>query len=93
MQKVKSYFKNLKNRLKVCWRILFGKYNHYVIINVNNDDFDNFTRGYAYDIDFHYMGMNNYLSWSLVKEISTIKSDTDMILDKILEDAKMEYEK
>ena len=90
---MKNKLIKLKNRLKVCWNILFGNYKHFIIFNIQNDDFIDFSKGYKYEVDFHWIGMNSYLSWCLLKDVSDMKTDVDMVLIKAKEQAEYELRK
>lgn len=95
MQKVKLFFRKVSLfglKLKLISLILTGKYKHFIILNIETDDFTNFTKEYTYDLNFDYIGMNSFLAWKLLKDAADMKCDVDMILSKAKFQAEMEID-
>lgn len=74
--------KKLKSKLIIIWRILFGQYNHFVILNISNKDLINLFERKDCAIDMEYIGLRSYPAHKLVHIVSSFKDDIDMELDR-----------
>ena len=87
----KQLFRNLKNdtgmkKLKVriiaAYRILFRRYNHWVILDVNDENLVKLLKNESFDADILYHGVQPYIYYKMIKMVGNSKDDIDMLLDK-----------
>lgn len=74
--------KKWKTRIKAIWYILTKKYNHFVIINVDDESLKNQLSDQDYDVDILYCGLQPYNYYKMVIGLSKTKDDIDMVLMK-----------
>ncbi len=74
----------LITRLKVCYRILFRKYDHWIILNLKEKEFINLISDNDFEIDGDYHGMQPYIMRKMIRKCAdqNIK-ETDLLLDRI----------
>lgn len=74
--------KKFKIRLHAAYRILFRKYNHWVILNVSDENLIKLLKDEDFDTDMLYHGVQPYVFYRIIKMVSNSKDDIDMVLDK-----------
>lgn len=88
------FLKKLKTKLIVCFRILFGNENHWLIIWMNEQALSDLIEEKAFDVRVSYHGMQPYNYKSLIQNMSNSIDDVDMICDKAqYESDALEYKK
>jgi hypothetical protein len=74
--------KKLKVRIIAAYRILFRKYNHWVILDVNDENLVKLLKNESFDADILYHGVQPYIYYKMIKMVGNSKDDIDMLLDK-----------
>ncbi len=69
-------------RLRVCYRILFRKYNHWALLNVKEEDFIKLLTGQEFTIDADIHGLHKYNLLKLIKQAAESYDEIDMLLEK-----------
>lgn len=82
-----QYIKHIKlgkfiTRVTAAWRIITGKYNHWVLVNVDEENFIKVIKEEEFDCNFIYSGTLPYIYFLMLKKVSASKDDIDMALDK-----------
>lgn len=77
-----------KSRLLVAYRILFRKYDHWLIINVDKDNLIKLLKDEDFETDGYYHGIQPYVYFKMVERVASSKDEIDMMLEK----AKFEAE-
>lgn len=77
-----SYLFKLKTKLRACYRILFGKYNHWVIFNLPKKDLNNLLSGDSYSLDITYHGIRPYIYKKIVKDYADNIDSIEFLCDK-----------
>lgn len=80
----------IKRRLLVCWWILTGRFSHFAIMAIDEENIKDLLKGNRFGIIMHYYRMHDYIFFTMVKGIAATKDDADMYLEKILFEAKAE---
>jgi hypothetical protein len=80
--------KKFVTRLRVAFKILFGRRKHWAMINISKENLVELLKGNEFDVDVFYHGIQPYVFYKLIKCVSNSKDDIDMMLDK----AKFEAE-
>ena len=76
------FFTRITIRLKLCYNILFNKYRHYIVINVDKKNLRMALSGEDFEVGGYYHGLQPYGYWLIIKNIAASKDDDDMILEK-----------
>lgn len=79
--------KKLLIRLKAVYRIIFRKYNHWAILNIDNENILKMLQGEKFECDVIYHGLQPYNMYCMIKQVSKSKDEIDMALDKALFEA------
>lgn len=87
---MKTYLKKLHVRLIVCYRILFRKYDHWLIINLTDQELKKLLSGEEFDTNSIYHGQRPYNVDILLKNAAANISDIDLICDRAAFDAEYE---
>jgi hypothetical protein len=69
-------------RLKICWNVLFGKYKHYLLINIDKPNLIKLLEDEPFQIDGFHCGLQPYTYFKIIKSLAATKDDIDMVLDK-----------
>lgn len=72
----------LKLRLLACYRILFKRYNHWVILNVDEENLVKLLKDETFDTDILYHGVQPYVAYRMIKMVGNSQDDIDMALSK-----------
>jgi len=81
-------------RLLACYKILFRKYDHWVILDVDKDNLVKLLKDEPFTSDVLYHGVQPYVFYKMIKNISNTTSEIDMICAKAeFEAAALEYKK
>ena len=75
-------FFNIKAKSNLILKIIFGKYNHFLIINIEKDNLEKMLKGEDYIVVSQYYGLRNYLYWKIIKQLSSTVSEIDMVCEK-----------
>lgn len=78
----KVYLMKLKIRIKACYRILTRKYDHWVILNLDDDNFTKLLNGDPFETTGVYHGIQPYIYHKMIKQVSASKDDIELALDK-----------
>jgi len=65
-----------------CYRILFGKHKHLVILWLSKEDLYNLIEEKPFNIDITYHGLQPYNYKSLIKNIAESYDEIELICDK-----------
>ena len=71
-----------KIRLRACFRIMFRKYDHWVILNVSRNDLELLVRDKNFDVEVLYHGIQPYILYKIIQEVENGTDGIDMILEK-----------
>lgn len=82
MRKIIIYLIKLKLRIYAAYCILFRKYNHWIILNVDKDNLVKLLKDENFESNFLYHGVQPYIAYRMIKMVSNSKDDIDMALDK-----------
>lgn len=74
--------KKLKIKLEVIYKILTGKYKHFVIFNVDEKNLVKLLKGEDFDVDGKYYGLRHYCYLSMIKCLSNTIDENDMVCEK-----------
>jgi hypothetical protein len=74
--------KKLKLKITICWKILTGRFKHFTLISLDEENFTKFVNEYPFELHTIHYSMQPYNSMVLIKKIADSKSDADMILDR-----------
>ena len=83
--------KKLLIRLRTCWRIITKKDAHWVIINLDQENFINILQERDFDCQIAYHGLQPFIVHQMIKRINDLKDETDMLLEKIYFQSEAEY--
>ena len=61
-------------RLLACYKILFRKYDHWVILDVDKDNLVKLLKDEPFTSDVLYHGVQPYVFYKMIKNISTRKT-------------------
>jgi hypothetical protein len=75
-------------RIRTCWYILTGKYKHWYITNIDDENFKKFFKNQRYELDITYLGIRPYIFKRIIKNYARSIDDVDMILGKAQFDAE-----
>lgn len=70
-------------KIKVCYWILSGKYQHWFISNIDEKNLINLFVGETFEAEIMYCGMQPYVFKKVLKSIDSSISETEIALDKI----------
>jgi hypothetical protein len=87
MGKAKVYFNKLSIRLKVCYKILFRKYDHFVLINVDMENLVKIIKDENFETNLVYHGVQPYLAYRMIEMVAC--DEDEMILKKALFEGKV----
>ncbi len=76
------FFNKLRTRLKTCYRILFCKYNHWVLFDLSDDDLTNLLSNKPYDLDIMYHGIQPYIYKKIAKDFADSIDSIEFLCDK-----------
>jgi hypothetical protein len=71
-----------KLRLISCYRILFCKWKHWVIINIDQDNLIHLLKEETFGADILYHGVQPYIAYRMIKMVGNSQDDIDMALGK-----------
>jgi hypothetical protein len=71
----------IRMRIVACWNVLFA-YHHYVILNIPENEMENFFTQKPFDVNSFHVGLQEYNVWVLVKNLAEVKDDAYMYLQK-----------
>jgi hypothetical protein len=74
--------KHLKLRLKICWNLLFGKYKHFLFINIDKPNLVKLLEEEPFEIDGFHCGLQSYTYFKIIKSLAASKDDIEFLLDK-----------
>jgi len=77
-------------RIRTCWYILTGKYKHWYLTHIDDENLKVFFKKGQYEIEVVYHGIRPYIFKTLVKHYAKSIDDVDMILEKATFDAEYE---
>jgi len=79
---MKVWFNKFKIRIKVCWRILTRKYNHWIILNLDDDNIVKLLKDEDFDLDGQYHGLQPYVCNRMIQQYASNLDEVDMICQK-----------
>ena len=79
--------KKLKIKLEVIYKIIIGKYKHFVIINVDDKNLVKLSKGEDFNVNGKYYGLSHYCYLSMIKCLSNNIDEIDMICEKAHDEA------
>jgi hypothetical protein len=79
---INRYFFKLRIRLAVAYKILFRKYDHWAILNVDQENFVKMVKEEPFNVDISYHGVQPYGVHQIVRAVAKSKDEIDIILDK-----------
>jgi hypothetical protein len=71
-----------KTKLKVIWDLLTNKYNHWIIIQLSDEDVVNLIKEEGFDVSTHYYGLQRYNCQTIFKGLGESIDDSEMLLSK-----------
>lgn len=78
-------------RLNVCYKLLFRKYKHWVVFNLDDENLAKLLKEEEdFDVDATYCYLQPYIISQMVKHMAMNKSDVDLVLDKATFEAEAE---
>jgi hypothetical protein len=86
--KMKTKLYKLNLRFTAIYRILFRKYNHWAIINLDDENLVKLLKEEDFTADCIFHGIQSYIFYRMVKKVGNYKSDIDMMLEKAEFEAK-----
>jgi len=83
----------LKIKIRTCWNILIGKYKHYLLINIDDENYIKLIKGKSFEVDGFYCGLQPYTYFKIIKCVAETKDEIEYMLDKAQFEADIEYSK
>lgn len=83
----------LLTRIRTAYKIIFRKYDHWVVLNVNDENLIKLLKEENFECDVEYHGLQPYVFRTMIKMVANEKDDNDMLLDKIIFEAEAENRK
>jgi len=80
--------KKLLIRLQLCWCIITRKYDHWVVINLDEANLRELLKENDFECDAKYHGIQPYILYKMIDRISKTKDETDMFLEKMAFEAE-----
>lgn len=87
-EQIINRFQKFLVRLKCCYIILFRKYNHWVILNLDKENLIKLLTDKEFEVSMMYHGLQKWCIYKMIKKLSNTKNDIDMILEKAEFEAK-----
>lgn len=69
-------------RLKAAYRILFRKYDHWVILDVKKPELIKCLKDENFDVDVLYHGVQPYIYHKMIRMVAASKDSIEIALDK-----------
>lgn len=86
--------KKLKYRIFACFKILFGREKHWMIVRLDDDNLVRLIKDETFECSITYHGMQPYNYKSLIRYLSNSIDDIELICDKAKYEAdSIEYKK
>jgi hypothetical protein len=93
-QAKRKEMKKLIIRLRVCYNILFRKYNHWAILNLDKDNLVKLLQDKEFEADILYHGLQPYVCNRMIQMVANNFNDIDSICAKAEFEAEaLEYQK
>ena len=72
----------IKIKCQILYRIITGKYKHFVVFNVDEENHLKLLKGEDFDVDGKYYGIQHYCYLQMIKCLSNTIKDNDLICEK-----------
>lgn len=79
-----------KTKIRIIWRIITGRYNHSIIVNISKKDLLELLQEKPFNISAEFYGISNYLVYPILERVVKSEDKIDSILDKAKIDAIVE---
>lgn len=85
---MKEYFGTLRNRLKACWRILTGRWDHFAILGISSKSLSDLVIDEEGDdnkeieMETNLVGLPPYGFFLMIQLVSNSQDDIDIALHK-----------
>ncbi|WP_207428857.1 hypothetical protein [Pedobacter sp. SYSU D00535] len=87
--------KNFVKRIKLCWKLLFGRYDHYVLLNISDDQFQTLEKydfpltSHVADVEVEFGGIQKYQVFQLIEYSCRHMDFAEKVLSKAEFQAKV----
>lgn len=75
--------RNFFLRLRIAYRILFGKYKHFFVISVESKDLVKILNDDIFYANLDHIGLKGFLITKIIKALSESKRETDVMLERL----------
>lgn len=82
MEKFRVRLFKFKLRLRACYNILFRKYNHWVILDLDNENIIKLLKDENFDANILYHGLQPYNVYKIIQMVGNSKDDVEMLCYK-----------
>ena len=90
-----SFLKSITNRFKLCWKLLFGSYKHFVILNVSKEQFAELEKydfpgeHHVANVEVKFSGLQKHQVFQLLEYSYKHMDFAEMVLSKAEFQAKV----
>ncbi len=90
-----TFLKNITNRLKICWNLLFGHYKHFVLLNVSREQYGELVKydfpdkDHVASVEVEFGGLQKHQVFQLLDYSYKHMDFAEMVLSKAEFQAKV----